>query len=402
VGDGLSAEAIVADAVAATAIDDVGDDWFMTPLGAWSADLRRDNLTEKGRGFFRSQAVRDVSRRLRVFDTIRQHPEILDVDVPPIVHITGMERSGTTLLHNLLALHGGARALLRWELMEPVPPPTTATASSDPRIEQVQAAIEPLRGSLLERMHWVNADEPEECVWGFLDCVSFLGQSVGACMPTWGAFIRDADHTRAFEHYRQLLQLLTWKHPVPDGGFLVLKAPQVATHIEQFAAVFPEARFVVPDRDPFRCLVSVGVMVRSIVEPFCVENPVRGPIDHGEAGDVGDLFDLLGFFSAKLDSLVEFSSTSPDRVVHVSYTDVVADGVSAASSIAGALDLPHDAAWPERIEQFLAAQRAGRRAVPPRQLDTLGFDHDEVLAHPSIARYCETFGIEPERDRITG
>lgn len=105
--------------------------------------------------------MNDVSRRLVVIDTIRNVPEILEVEIPPIVYITGLERSGTTILHNLLALHPQLRPLLRWELMDPVPPPTTATYASDPRIAAVQTSIEPLRGSLLEHLHWADADQPE-------------------------------------------------------------------------------------------------------------------------------------------------------------------------------------------------------------------------------------------------
>ena len=269
-GGGLGADDIVEDAIAATGISDVGDDWFMTPLAAWASDLEQPNLTDRGRRFLRSLAVRDVSRRLRVLATLREHPEINDVEIPPIVYITGLERSGTTVLHNLVALHRSSRALRRWELMEPIPPPTTATYETDPRIAAVQASVEPLRGSLLEQMHWVNADEPEECVWGFVDCVSMLGQAPSMCMPNWGRFISEADQTPAFEHYRQVVQLLTWRHPVDPGGFLVLKAPQIARHLDAFADVFPEARFVVTDRDPFRALVSVAVLGQSIVEPFSV------------------------------------------------------------------------------------------------------------------------------------
>jgi hypothetical protein len=32
----------------------------------------------------------------------------------------------------------------------------------------------------------------------------------------------------------------------------------------------------------------------------------------------------------------------------------------------------------------------------------VGLDHDEVLAVPGIGAYCERFGIEPERRRLTG
>jgi hypothetical protein len=206
----------------------------MGPLRAWATDLQQPNLTEFGRRFLRSLAVRDLARRLRVLHTLREHPEIAEVPIPRIVYITGLERSGTTLLHNLLALHPQARALLRWELMEPVPPPTAQTHATDPRIGAVQASLDKLRGSPLERMHWVNADEPEECAWGFIDSVSMLGQAPAMCMPAWRRFLAEEDLTPAYEHYRRVVQLLLWKHPVGPDGFLVLKAPQISRHVAAF------------------------------------------------------------------------------------------------------------------------------------------------------------------------
>ena len=52
-------------------------------------------------------------------------------------------------------------------------------------------------------MHWVNADEPEECVWGFIDAVSMLGQAAGMCMPQWRRFLAEEDLTPAYENYRR-------------------------------------------------------------------------------------------------------------------------------------------------------------------------------------------------------
>jgi len=136
---------IIDAAVERTGLHDLGDDWFRAPFEAYAEDLGQPNLTDRGRGFLRSLAVPDVARRLRVIATLRTHPEIAEVPLPPIVYITGLERSGTTLLYNLLAVHPDARALLRWELMEPVPPPTAAEHATDPRIAAVQASVEPMR-----------------------------------------------------------------------------------------------------------------------------------------------------------------------------------------------------------------------------------------------------------------
>jgi len=195
---GAGVGAILDAAVATTGLYDFGDEWFMGPLEAWAADLEQPNLNEFGRKFLRSLVVRDLARRLRVLETLRANPEIASVPIPRIVYITGLERSGTTLLHNLLAVHRRARPLLRWELMEPVPPPDVRTYATDPRIDAVQASVDKLRGSMLERMHWVNANDPEECVWGFIDAASMLGQAAGMCMPQWRGFLAEEDLTPAF------------------------------------------------------------------------------------------------------------------------------------------------------------------------------------------------------------
>lgn len=85
-GDGLGVQSIVGDAIDKTGIDDVGDEWFLQPLAAWSDDLRSDNLTDSGRAFLRRLAVNDVARRLEVLQALRDHPEIFDVPIPPIVY----------------------------------------------------------------------------------------------------------------------------------------------------------------------------------------------------------------------------------------------------------------------------------------------------------------------------
>ena len=392
--DGTDSQAMLDAAAASSGLSDFGDEWFRGPLDAWSQDLQQSNLTPFGRGFLRMLAVRDLVRRLRVLDELRRHPDIDDTPIPPIVYITGPERSGTTLLHNLLARHTLARTLLRWELMEPCPPPTAATHASDPRIAAVQASIDKLRGSLLERMHWVNADEPEECVWGFVDAIGMLGQAACLCMPQWLNALRSIDPTPAYRNYRRVVQLLLWRNPVEPGGFLVLKAPQIALHAAAFAAVFPEARFVVTDRDPYRCTVSMAAMGHSIIAPFCIDNPLT---NDGLRQRL-----VASNLALKLAALDAFTRGETRRVEHVAYPDLMAEPVAVARRILAAFDIASDEALPSRIEAFLQAQRSGARAAPPDDLPKMGYDHDELLAAPVISDYCRRYAIAPERARLTG
>lgn len=385
---------VIDEARQATGLGDAGDGWFLGPLGAWVADLTQPILNDFGRRFLRSLAVRDVARRLRVLDVLRRHPEIAEVPVPPIVYITGLERSGSTMFHNVLARHRAARAFLRWELMEPVPPPEGVTHRTDPRIGAVQAAQDKLRGSLIERMHWVNAQEPEECAWGFIDAVGMLGQAPALCMPGWNRFLGEEDLRPAFEHYRLVVQLLLWKNPVGPDGFLVLKAPQIALHIAAFADVFPEARFVVTDRDPYRCIVSTAFMGQGIVEPFCAENPVT---DDGRRNRI-----VFHRMRNKLAAVARFSAAQPERVIHVAYPAVVSDPADSAQRLFADMGVPSDETLAGRVNDYLAAQRAGARAVPPSELPTMGYGHDDVRSDPVLVAYCSTFHVEPERLRLTG
>jgi hypothetical protein len=383
-------EDLLAAAEARTGLSEWGDEWFRQPLAAWVEDLGSDHLNEVGRSFFTSLAVRDLCRRLEVIDTLRRNPEIDEVVIPPIVYVTGTVRSGTTLFHNVMSLHAGAKALLRWELMEPVPPPEQSTARTDPRIARVQASIDKRRGTPLEAMHWVNADEPEECQWGFIDFVSLLAGAAGGCMLRWGELSTHANYTSVFENYRRLIKLLLWKNPPRENGFLVLKAPQVANHLEAFSAVFPEARFLVTARDPYRVFTSGRTMVGGIVDAFITDDfepPDPFPIESLER---------------TLQSLLDFNTASPELMTIIGYPGLVATPAAVAAAAYATLELPVDHEFASRVEMFLDAQRSGARVAPPAALLDPGLTHEQVLRRPTVAAFCDRFGVEPEDTRLTG
>ena len=146
-------------AVARTGLSDFGGAWFEEPLGACVRDLSGPRSNEVGRE---------------------------DLEMPPILYVTGLKRSGTTFLHNLLALPPeGARAASLGD-DAPLPPPEAETytgrTAASPRCRPPSIVF---RGTLLERMHWVNADEPEECTLTAIDCTGLMGRSPIPLMPTW-------------------------------------------------------------------------------------------------------------------------------------------------------------------------------------------------------------------------
>ena len=386
--------AIKCEAAAKTGLSDFGDPSFEGPLLAWVNDLRNPKINDFGRKFLRRLAIRDLCRRLKVLAYLAEHPEILEVEIPPIVFITGAARTGSTLLHNLMATHPDCRPLLRWELMEPLPPPRSETFATDPRIATLQASLAPLRGSRLEQMHWVDADQPDENAWGFLDCTGMLGRGVTPLMKTWARWMAENDFRATYRDFRKVVQLLIWKCPPPPHGHLVLKCVMTTMKIAAFAEVFPEASFVLTHRDPFRALVSSCATGDAICQAFLEAPP--GPLH--EDGLYGQ--EAFGSQKMVLRALVEFAESESARVVNVRYADLMSNAVATTRSIYERLEMNTPEGLDERIAGYLRKQRSGKRVPPPRSLETFGYQADAVWSDPAVTGYCESFGVERERSRM--
>lgn len=390
-----SVESLKVRASEQTGLSDFGDPWFEAPLSAWVQDLQSPALNDKGRTFFERLAVNNLCRRLEVIDCRRRNPEIVDVQLPPILYITGLERSGTTFLHNLLALHPLGRPLLRWELMFPTPPPEAETYRNDPRIAQVQASIEPLRGTKLESMHWVNADEPEECAWGAYDCTGLLGRAPSALMPRWTQWLQENDLTPSYRDHRSLIQLLTWRNPVPAGGHLVLKCPQNSRSLPALIDVFPEARLVFTHRDPYRALVSAISLVDHITSTFAVASDLWRPGGSAVASviDAGEI---------ALKGMTALAQTESDRVANVAYPALAAEPLKIVRDIYRRFEVNEPSDLSDRIDDFLSAQAKGKRAAPAREIATYGLESSSLRSRQIVANYCAFFDVAPEATRITG
>jgi hypothetical protein len=389
------AEKLLEKARQQTGLSDFGDDWFMAPLEAYLSGLEGPQISEFGKEFLARQAVKDLSRRLAIIDCLKKNPEIEDTPIPPILYITGHERSGTTLLHNLLALHDKARFLSRWELMLPTPPPEVASYKEDPRRQVVKNSIDALRGTDLEKMHWVEAEDPEECVWGFMDCIGIVGMAPSLILPPWREWLANADLTPCFTNYRKIIQLLTWKNPVAEGGFLVLKAPQMASHLENLSRVFPEANFLYLHRDPYRVLASFCTLVDIVNGPFLADQNYQEKMDYEQSL-------CLKRMGQVYTRMAEFENSHPERVGNIQYVDLLNVPVEEIARVFREADFQPDTALEQKIQEFLARQKAGGRARPRQQMSDHGYTRQQVENNPDLHSYLQRYKVMLEQNRNTG
>ena len=162
----LEIESLRQQAMLDTGLEDFGDPAFYEALERLlDALLTEARLNEFGQMRAEMTILAGLGKRLQIQDYLAAHPEVADEPVQQPVFIIGLPRTGTTALHHLLNQDPRNRTLRLWEAQNPVPPPETATYTTDPRIaaqaESVALTVTFLPG--FKRTHLIDAEEPDEC-----------------------------------------------------------------------------------------------------------------------------------------------------------------------------------------------------------------------------------------------
>ena len=377
----LEVDALVRQAKRKTGLTDFGDDGHLLALETLVESINREaRLTAMGRLIQKSRLAGALTHRLRIEDLFRRHPEIHEIDLGKIVLITGLQRTGTTLLHRLLNVLPGVRGVSAAEALEPVPPGNGKNSDGKTRKRRArlaQRAISYLSPQFMA-VHPIDHNEPEEDVM-LLD-LNFMSQSAEAMMhvPSYSHWLEGQDHTRTYEYFRRVLQVLCRQRPSKNW---VLKTPHHMEFLDIFLKVFPEATVVQTHRDPRIALASFCSMVAH----------GRGMLsDYVNPGEIGE------HWFRKTHRMVETTmqiraGADPGRFVDVSYYDVTRDPMTELRRICAQAGIGFDDQSERRAEQYLRANpqhRFGRHAY---RLEDFGLSPEAVDG--AFARYRENHAI---------
>ena len=121
---GFDAKALLEEAQRRAGASDFGDPAFLEPMQRLLAALEREaELNPSGRLGQQERIVGLLVNRLRTEESVRRHPEILEQRIRAPIVIVGLARTGTTMLHRMLASDPRLHALLWYESRQPAPPP---------------------------------------------------------------------------------------------------------------------------------------------------------------------------------------------------------------------------------------------------------------------------------------
>jgi hypothetical protein len=205
---GLSASALMAAAQRRTGLSDWGDESFRMAFRRLLAAYERTaTLHLLGRLAIRQECLRLLSNRLRIQEDLKRFPLIEQTPIRKPLVIVGLPRTGTTLLHNLLAQDPSARFPRLWELLQPSPSPHPGTPAMEPRIKRAEQMIRKAFALAphFSAIHPLSATGPEECVFLFQNTFMSVVFDAYSEVPDYIAWLLQQDLTPAYRYYQQQL-----------------------------------------------------------------------------------------------------------------------------------------------------------------------------------------------------
>ena len=376
----LRPEALVAAAKRRARLEEFGDWPIEEPLERLlNAYEREAELTTLGRITVRELLV-SLLENLLYLEHERQASQNVErqtIDAP--VFIIGLPRTGTTLLHGLIAQDPATRTPLTWEVMFPAG--YSEAPESIGRIRQRTDARLAWANRLapsFRRIHDIGADLPQECVaimaQGFASIQFHITHNVPSYQD-W--FEQEAQELGYAVHFRILQHLQARR----AGDRWVLKAPGHLFGLDALLDRYPDARIIQTHRDPLRVIASIASLTTVLRRAFSDSaDPKRIAADWCDR------------WSSALDRCLESRDHRPaERFFDIAYADLVASPLATMERLYDFLGWRLSSEARESMENFLSENPRNKYGAHRYALADFGLDR--AVATQRFARYCERFEI---------
>lgn len=338
----LDEQTVCAAATKQTGLIDFGDPHYRQGLLRFLESAEKDaNLHPLGRYIAHNNVVNYLVQRLRLVEARKKEPEIFQQPLLPPIIITGLPRSGTTFLHNMLALDPAHRALPAWLLSRPFPEGPENDDGPDPRLVKMEQGLrfrQPLLPGL-DAIHYVRVDSPEECI--LVLGVTFNSLIFWVLFPVYGYFdwyLQD-DTFQKYREYRWLLQV--FQSHEPERRF-TLKAPAHIGNLEAILRVVPKALVIQTHRDPVACVSSANSLL------YTYHLAVANEIDVRRMAAM-----TLRGYEVGLSRNLAFRTAHPGVVYDVFYDSLVSDPIGTVRGIYTHFGLPWTDAYAAELQAFV-------------------------------------------------
>lgn len=365
----LEVDALLEAAQAKAKSDAFGDLWFLEPLGVLVDSLNNEaKLSELGFGMTQRRLTALLVDRLRLRQYQADHPEVLDEQVEVAAEICGLPRTGSTLLHRLLAASPQLTATASWECSYPLPFP-----GESPAAEVRKGKAKKMMEMFLELspdfadIHTVVWDEPEEDILLLDRTFTTMSFDSFYWAPSYGIWLRSYDQTKGYGELREWLQALQHQDPTRQGKKWVLKSPHHLTAADTMLDAFPGSKIVMTHRSPTSAVPSYASMVAAMTSQYS---------DDVDKVAIGRYWSDR--FRECLSGFDEVRWRRPERFVDVPFKATVAEPLATATTVFAALGLEAGPEDVQAFERYLDVNRQEKHGAHSYTAEDFGLSTEQL------------------------
>lgn len=365
-----------------TGLSDFGDPWMLGHIDPLVAAL--NNTAKLGpEGLYGADMMITgaLSNRLRLMQMLKDHPEILEETVDVAAVLSGLPRTGSTMLHRMLASAPDLTAMRWYETQNYLPLPGEVKGDPAPRIAAAEGILAYMLDKIPELMsiHPMSTTQPDEEV-------IILGQLFSSSMiestyfvPDFAAFLDEQDPMPAYRDLITILKCLQWQDDSRAGKKWVLKTPGHLSSMATALKAFPEAKFITTHRDPVATVPSYCSMEASLYKMGSSE------ISHHDIG---------AFWAPRLklwldNYMAARAGSGQGRFLDIHYKRLLDNPTDVGAEVLEFAGIPMSAEIESGMEDWIEANRREHRAPHQYNLDDFALNAAELEA--SFETYRQAF-----------
>lgn len=291
------------------------------------------------------QLRRVLATRLRLQADRERIPAIAGERIERPIFVIGFARTGTTLIHSLLAEDPAARAPLWWHTHEPSPPPGEVDVTPE-RIELAARDLDELLriapGLLTLHPYWDKRGHcPIECEEIFTLDFQNAYPSLLYRLPALAMILDASNIAEAYGFHRAFLQHLQWNQ---EPRHWVLKGTYHQFALTELFEAYPDALCIWPHRDPVQVhpsTLAITAVLYGGITDWQMDFAALGPA-------------FVQSIANSVAQAMESALVDDPRIVHVDFRELTGDPVATVRRAYGHWGLDYTPEFESRMRAWLA------------------------------------------------
>ena len=300
---------------------------FIQNFNQLFSELENKELSSLGRFGIKSLFKNAFYLRQRYLKYLEFNPNVKNTKINQPIFVSGLPRSGTTYLHNLLIHFLDRDGLKFWELTEPIP--YFNNSYLDIKVRKIKTFILfSLYRKLtpnLQLMHPVSLNSYEECWHLFKISLGIYNLNFQFSVNNFGNWIRNNTIDQTYYEYKMMLKIISQSNKKDN---LVLKCPEHILFYKQLVDNFRDYKIIWIHRDPVKVISSYSSMIYEIQKFF---------LKASNKEEVGKF--VAKYFYDMIDKGLKSRDSSNIKVTDINYLDLKNNPENSIKNISKDIDV---------------------------------------------------------------